>query len=157
MNRNTIIGKLQWVLQEINEYLKADANKGNDTGVLFPSKVYKLDIRERDQLIPIINEGKVIATKKAFYGTVVIYYIENEKTYLIWREVYQFINATERRRDFLWKERLCDKILYEAVGVFLTMAQDQDSKEYNVEIDNYVITPKVTEKEIEEGLELKGE
>lgn len=133
--RTGLIGKLEWVIEEINNFLLLKENEKPEGERRI--KKYQIDIRDRDVQFPVIKDEKVIGTKKGYYGTIVLCYTLDSKTYLVWREHYQFANATERRRDYLWKERVCDKILYEAMGVFLTMAEEETPKEYDIEEDQF--------------------
>lgn len=153
--RSGILDSLKLIFKEINLFLVEEENKKPEEERKL--KEYLLDIRERDLLYPLFNDqGEEIGTGKLYYGTAVIYYREEGKTYVVWRQEMRFKNATERTRDFLWKERVAHKMLYEAVGVFITFAEQEykERREYDLETDRYVLTPE-EEKLAQEKAEIR--
>lgn len=141
MNRNGIVGRLHGVVEQVNDYLKELVdNENKEKGENNVAREYKLDIRERDMDIPIVVDGKVQGKRKKYYGTATISYIEGDHEYLVFREEYIFVNATERRRDFLWKERMCDKIIYEAMALLIVYGQRETPRIYDIENDRVMLS-----------------
>jgi hypothetical protein len=146
--RSNIINALKLVFKDINLYLSdIEKEKPEEERNL---REYFLDIRERDMVYPLVKDGQVIGTNKKYYGTVVIFYTEKGKSYLVWRQEVVFGNATERRKDYTWKERACAKLMYESLGVFITVAENDKEhvKEYDLDRDAYITVPTEEEKEV---------
>lgn len=109
--------------------------KGNDLGI-----EYAVEFNQRERtLVNTETEAK----KKQYYGVLLFSVMEGDQPILLWRQEYVFHNLTDKRNDFLWKEKLTMAFLYESIGVFAAITRQRvggvPKEIYDFKTDTYQI------------------